>query len=79
MNNMDESQDVIGYRVVTESIIVGPRVYTRGQFIPVSEAGKELDYVYGMKLVEPVTVKDEDTLTVAEKALISSTLAFKKP
>ncbi len=49
-----KGEKLIGYRVVTQSLLVGTKVYQRGEFINLETAGSELDYSLGLKLVSPV-------------------------
>jgi hypothetical protein len=50
----DSKGDLIGYRVITQSLIVGSKVFGQGEIVTLADAGQELDLVYDLKLVEPV-------------------------
>jgi hypothetical protein len=81
MSKGGNKRSLVGYRVVTEQLLVGAKVYRRGDFIPAEEAGHELDYVYGMKLVEPVFEGDEGANKngTGNRGKSSSAFAFKRP
>jgi len=51
---------VVGYRVVTASLLLGNKVFRKGDFISLEEAKRELDYVEGFRLVEAIYEGDED-------------------
>jgi hypothetical protein len=42
------------YRVVTQSLIVGTRVYSRGDIISSGDADMELQLFTGLRLIEPI-------------------------
>jgi len=64
---------LIGYRVVTENLLLGDHVYKKGDFIPTSGVGKDLQCAVGVRLVEPVYEGEED-VTVDEPSDSKSAL-----
>jgi hypothetical protein len=54
-----KKEKLVGYLVVTTSLLVGTKVYRRGDFIDLEEAGDQLNYAYGVHLIEPVYAPDE--------------------
>jgi hypothetical protein len=72
--------ELIGYRVVTQSLIVGSKVFDRGDIITLADAGKELDLVYDLKLVEPVYNEASSAVPPNKEGhrVMRSVIAFKK-
>jgi hypothetical protein len=79
--SQEQERRLIGYRVITQSLLVGSKVFKKGEFITLEDAKKELDYVEGFNLVEAVYDDDEDepeSLGETVRKSISSTFAFRK-
>lgn len=73
---------LVGYKVVTQSLLVGTRVYRKGDVIGLEEAGSDLDYCRGLKLIEPIyetaPVADSSAESERKPSLLKSGPVFWK-
>jgi len=80
MKSGGRKDKIVGYKVITANLLVGAKVYKRGEFIPAPEAGSELAFVYDMKLVEPVYESEGAPNDNTESSRMrSNSFAFKRP
>jgi hypothetical protein len=73
----EERREPEFYRVITDSMLVGQKIYKEGDLIPRGDAGFKFDYALGQGLIELYVPEDEQQSHLTGLRAFASRLALR--